>query len=438
MKDYIRVHRLVSLIVLLVCTQAALARVASVRTSDGYIFTGYIRLAANGVTVVNADENLFLTVPGSNVSSIVFVEDRVVVPAEESVFGVLPGAWKEAEVGAARLAGSTRVTRGTFTVRGAGAGIEGESDSFHYVYQPVEDDQEIVARVTSIQYTHPNAKAGVMMRENMGEYSRNVMMAVTAQRGGAFQARYFDGRATQIAVEPAMRPSCWVKLRRRGQEFTGYRSVNGRQWTLVQEMHVPMGNHYYVGLAVSSTRDNLLNWTTFDKVRVGKKLANEEFTPQLELTSGSVISAHPTGVADNEIYFEEGRRLVPVPLNRVTRIIYQPLSPELSWKTRISRPGVWVQGGDFFDGDLQEFTAEKVRVSSVLYGLRTFDIADEVLALVLRYGSRINPTVEVSTTDGAQLLGSSFSFGDGEVVIKEPALGELHVAGSAIRELRVR
>jgi len=426
--------------VLFAFVPALMARTGTLRTFDGNTFTGQLRITTAGVTVVNAAEGLVLRISGTNIAAISFPFDP---PAftEENTFGALPSEWRETDIGNVRMTGSTRYDRKAFTVRGGGLGIEGEVDSFHFVYQPAHGDGEIVARVNSIQYTHPNAKAGLMMRETMSEYARNVMIAATASRGGSFQSRYFENRATQMTPQPDIRAPYYLKLRRRGSDFSAFKSPNGRQWTLVEQTHVPMGENYYVGLAVANARENGVNWTTFDKVRTGVRLpaiAEEDFMPRVELTSGSIVLGRPLHADRNEIDFVGGLRVVRVPTDRVARIIYQPLTSELAWKTRASRPGVWVQSGDFFDGEFQQIASDTLRMSSVLYGLRTFDVSDEVVAVVLDHARLTRPVVELSATDGSLLLGSGYSFEDGAVVVKESSLGPVRIPIFAIADLRVR
>jgi regulation of enolase protein 1 (concanavalin A-like superfamily) len=438
LSDTLGLRYVTPILCLFITAEVLCARVATVQTRQGDIFTGHARFTKDAIMVVNSSRNLVVAVPGTNVLSLTYEDDATPVEREESSFGVLPGSWREQQVGVAEVAGSTRVRGRNFTVRGAGTRLDSESDSLHYVYQPVRGDYEIVARVTTVQQTGPNARAGLMMRETLGEYGRAVGVTMTPYRGGAFHARTTEGRTPQAQAQPDLRPPCWVKLRRRGQEFYGYKSRNGRQWTLIQQAQVPMNTNYYVGLAVASGRSDRLNWTTFDGVRTGEKLRNEEFTPRVELTSGSVIRGRPLELDGNDIQFEGGRRVVAVPSSLVARIIYQPLSPDLAWKARASRPGVWMHGGDFFEGSLQELSAERVRISSVLYGLRSFDITDEVLALVLR-NSRVSvATAEVETIDGAVLLGTAAAFSDGELHMRETALGTLRLSASSIRSLRLK
>ncbi len=429
---------LIPFMLLAACVPTLCARIATVRTTSGRDFVGHVRFIRSGILIVNSGANFVVTIAPTNVTDVFFPQEISSAPTEEMGDG-LPAGWREMEVGTVKLSGSTRCERNSFTVRGAGLNMEGEADSFHYVFQQVRGDREIIARISTIQHTAPTAKAGLMMRESISEYARNVMIAATAERGGAFQSRNFEGHAPQVMAQPDIRIGTWLKLRRRGNDFTAFKSENGRHWTMVEQTQLPMREEYYVGLAVASAREDTVNWTTFDRVREGVKLSNEDFTPQVELVSGSVISGRPLFANNQQIEFVGGLKVVPVPTARVARIIYQPMSSQVAWRSRASAAGVWVQSGDFFEGEFQQIDGDKLRVSSVLYGIRTFDVDEDVVAAVLANLTRTQQsTVEVDINDGSRLVGSSFVFADGEIVLRESALGDVRVPAFQIREMRVR
>ena len=423
---------------LLLCGVSVFARTGIVRTLTGETVQGHVRVTPERVIVVNAARGLIFSVYATNIAEISFPTNALSIREEMIGDESLLAAWRETDIGLTRVDGSTRHQDGTFTVRGSGLNIDSDRDSFHYVYKPVRGDSEIVAEVESIQYTHPNAKAGLMMRENLGEYSRNVMLALTAMSGGTFQFRANQHSNTDgVALRGVFAPH-WVKLRRRGNEFSAYISRNGRAWSLIQQVSLAMNENIYAGLAVASAQDGILNWTTFRKVREAPKLINEDFAPEVELVSGSTIFGRPVRADENEVLFGSARKFVRVPTARVARIAFQPLSDDVAWRTRLSRPGVFVSDGDFFDGDFRGIEGSRLSVNSVLYGPRVFDIDDEALALVLQPRRFQRTQFQVLTVDGSVLLATELALGDGEVKLKEPALGEVRMPAFEIVELRRR
>ena len=74
--------------------------------------------------------------------------------------GALPSPWQHSDIGAVGVPGSASHSSGTFDVTASGNDIEKRTDAFHFVYQPLSGNGEIVARVSSIQNTHSGCKSG--------------------------------------------------------------------------------------------------------------------------------------------------------------------------------------------------------------------------------------------------------------------------------------
>src|SRR5438128_493309 len=88
----------------------------------------------------------------------------------------LPAPWVSQDVGAVGTAGSTTLSGGVFTVKGAGADIGGVADAFQAAMQPLAGDLQIVARLASVQNTNAHAKAGVMIRGTLTAGSAAVIL----------------------------------------------------------------------------------------------------------------------------------------------------------------------------------------------------------------------------------------------------------------------
>ncbi len=122
---------------------------------------------------------------------------------------------------------------GTFSVAGAGADIWGTSDQFRFVYQPIDGDGEVVARVASVLNTDVWAKAGVMIREDLTANAPNAMALVSAGQGFKFQRRVTRGdQSTVDGGFGGMAPQ-WVRLVRSGTTISGYYSPTGTNWMLM-------------------------------------------------------------------------------------------------------------------------------------------------------------------------------------------------------------
>src|SRR5207244_10102828 len=103
---------------------------------------------------------------------------------------------------------------GTFTVSGAGVDISGTTDQFRFVYQTIDGDAEIVARVGSLQATDPWARAGVMIRQDVAGDSPNATAQVSAANGMLFQHRDTRGGLSASIKGCAGGTPQWVRVSR--------------------------------------------------------------------------------------------------------------------------------------------------------------------------------------------------------------------------------
>jgi hypothetical protein len=167
---------------------------------------------------------------------------------------------------------------GTYTVKTSSYDIWDVSDSFHYVYKPLNGNGEIVARAVQIQPTDFWTKAGVMIRETLRPNSKNAFMLETADPNnqpifhwrtdtGATSGESGAGFGSQSAP-------VWLRLVRSGNNFTGYYAVdinNGAShgaWIQVgSSVTVNMATTVYVGLALTG-QGGKTNTSTFDHVSI--------------------------------------------------------------------------------------------------------------------------------------------------------------------------
>ena len=153
-----------------------------------------------------------------------------------------------------------------WTVTGAGKGIWGKSDQFHYAYEPVSGDAQITARVHRIQEGDWLGTAGVMFRETLAPASKHAMMGITAGRGVSLRWRSHSGGASEaLRGGPAanMKPPICLGIKRTGNTFKGYYFSDGK-WVRHGSVTIPMKKNIFMGLAVTSRDQNELTTARFD------------------------------------------------------------------------------------------------------------------------------------------------------------------------------
>ena len=182
----------------------------------------------------------------------------------------LPTGWATRDIGAVGTAGEATfaASTGTFTVTGAGADVWGTADAFRFAYRPMTGDATIVARVSTVEYTHAWAKAGVMVRETLDPGSAHAFMIVSAGKGTAFQRRPVAGGTSVHTAGPWAEAPYWVKLQRVGSLITASASADGVTWTVVGSHDIPMAPTVYVGLVMSAHVTSFTGTATFTDVDV--------------------------------------------------------------------------------------------------------------------------------------------------------------------------
>jgi len=200
----------------------------------------------------------------------------------------LPTPWRNRDIGSPARAGTAASSApGAFTVTGGGAAIWDDADEFQYVYQPVQGNTEIIARVASLQVTNEGAKAGVMIRESLNAGARHASMFATGSLGWRFQYREVTNGISFNELGPGSDAPGWVRLVRAGNVFTAYHSTNGSTWSLVGSDTIAMSSTVYVGLAVSSRVTTATAASTFTNVTVSTPTAGANAPPSVSLTSPS-------------------------------------------------------------------------------------------------------------------------------------------------------
>ncbi len=180
----------------------------------------------------------------------------------------LPAPWRNRDIGQPAIAGEAGIWQDLIVVRGSGNDIWNESDQFHFVYQLVEGDVDISARVLSITDTDGWAKAGVMVRNILHPESPHAFMCLTPDNGLAFQRRKIVSEGSINENTGEHKAPYWVKLERRGDRLAGYASSDGENWERIGYDRVEMSENVYIGFAVTSHTNDALCEAQFDDVQI--------------------------------------------------------------------------------------------------------------------------------------------------------------------------
>jgi len=190
------------------------------------------------------------------------------IKAMPAVTATLPKTWSDADIGDVGIPGETSYLRGQYNLIASGSDIWDVADSFHFASKPWAGDGQLVARMVSMQYTDPWAKAGIMFRESTAAGAKYAFVGFTGQGGSVLQSRAVTDNGPASTDGPAAKMPHWLKLVRTGDVFKGYVSADGQTWEPVGSVTLPMKKAIFAGLALASHNNTVVNSTLFDNVSV--------------------------------------------------------------------------------------------------------------------------------------------------------------------------
>jgi regulation of enolase protein 1 (concanavalin A-like superfamily) len=238
--------------------------VRSGNTLSGYSSADGSTWTATGMSTITTGSTVYvgLAVTSHNPS--------VTATATFTNVAVTGSPWLSQDIGSPGIAGQASYSAGTFTVLGAGSDIWGITDQFHFVYQPLDGDGEIVARVATVEGKDAWTKAAVMIRSDLTANAAYAMAAVTSLNGTVFQSRSTAGGASTFVTGTTAGAPQWIRVVRSGNTLSGYSSADGLTWAAIGTSTITAGSTVYVGLAVTSHDPSTVATATFTNVAVTK------------------------------------------------------------------------------------------------------------------------------------------------------------------------
>jgi len=177
--------------------------------------------------------------------------------------------FKHTDIGNPAISGTVTVKDNGFDITAGGVDIWGAKDEFNYVYIEKVGDFDLVSRIESLTDPHLYTKAGLMAREALSANCRHIYFQVFPnnnprnKNNGGFEFQYREttgGNMKAIYPEsyegtadfPVSFPNTWIRLQRIKNEFTGYWSMDGKNWKVYTTFPLELPEKIYLGLAVTS------------------------------------------------------------------------------------------------------------------------------------------------------------------------------------------
>ncbi|MCU0430964.1 MAG: Ig-like domain-containing protein [Cytophagaceae bacterium] len=242
-------------------------------------------LKVNGTNVTPTNPYTMNGISGNNNSIQATFKRSAALPT-------LPNPWQRADIGLFPTAGLSGHSNGKFNLESYGTSNSGNSDNCHFLYQTLQGDGSLIARVTSFNRPTWNQKVGIMIRESLqsGAAQSSMMKVVFSGNYGA--ARSFTNG--WLAENPNGIPNVhiyqnynWMKITRTGNQVSTYCSIDGINWIMMSQQPVDLPSQAFIGLFVTGATTSYPAKAAFDNVRIE--------IPRACTISGSKISGRING-----------------------------------------------------------------------------------------------------------------------------------------------
>ncbi len=159
-----------------------------------------------------------------------------------------------ADIGEPAVGGSAVAAEGGFDVSGGGDDIGDRGDQLHFFHHERRGDFDVRVRMESLTFVDVWTEAGLMVRENLETGGRQACVLATPTISGIFfQSRERAGsRAESAGSRRVNYPFTWLRLKREGEQISGFASFDGVHWNLLGSVHLALPETALFGLAVSS------------------------------------------------------------------------------------------------------------------------------------------------------------------------------------------
>jgi regulation of enolase protein 1 (concanavalin A-like superfamily) len=341
--------------------------------------------------------------------------------------------WQANDMGHLFIRGTHQWSGSNLVMLSGGNDFHRNRDSLYYMWKSLEGNGEVTVCLRDLQGANDTDRAGVMIRERLDSGARTWFAGQTLKRGlGLFRRSSpvgsLDNGATRESTAPV-----WLKIERDGRNLNAFFSHDGKKWSELGSDSLEMTTRIYVGIAVTSQSPQTMARAVFTDLSAASFSA-VTFKPRLQLVSGTEIPGTIIAADDTLIKFapEDGLERT-IPQSAVARLVFQPLTGELASSLVPGRAGVLLRNGDFMEAEFRSLEKDQIKVSSTIFGLRIFKIADEAMALVLRDVVTVPNAAQFRLADDSCYRTKDYQFQDGQLLVRESSLGEVKIPMKNLR-----
>jgi len=153
------------------------------------------------------------------------------------------------------------------------------------------------------------------------------------------------------------------------------------------------------------------------------------------LKDGSALAGVVQTIDDSSLLFvRPANGQQKLSLRDIARVQFRSLSPQLTRRIRQLGPGLLLVNGDLIEGELKKLDKDRITISSVIFGLKTYDVT-QAAAMVLRSAAPEGEYL-VRTLEGSAVYADQLHFETDELRLHEPILGSVALRASELLDLR--
>lgn len=397
-------------------------------TLDGKSFTGKVTVETGTFVIARAGAATE-RIPLAAVRHLAF--DRVATATTQ------PATWTAKSVGPVPAEGHFTQSNGVFVVTGAGTAYQVDDGHF-FVQQSVGETAQLTAFVppqVASRFQDKFKVAGLAVLARFDGSGPACLLLSGGSKTGLTRWRTATGKETSKSFTTGSQ-GVWLRLERCAQQVTAFTSEDGKAWRMVGNELLPLPEEAHFGLLVAGLKKGVPVTVAFTGVNLQHAGTPPTPLPQLRLRDGGVLSGKFVGTDGSVVRWHALGREWNVSLVNVSRLLLEPRAESQVTRLRPGRPGALLANGDFVDGELVAGEPGRLRISSVLFGLRSYSAEGAVLAVHLREVAEAGAEFEIQSPDGSRLLANQVELRAEGLFGRERNAGEFLLPSTEVLELR--
>jgi regulation of enolase protein 1 (concanavalin A-like superfamily) len=186
---------------------------------------------------------------------------------------VLPEGIKSVNIGNLGFNCRSYFYKNIFEIKATGEDVWVNTDECRFIYKEVSGNFSVIAKLDSVEAVDQWTKAGIMIRNSIVPYAKNIFLCMTNNKGYYLQARYEPTAITKPVSNTLNNQAepYWMKLERVDDTIKAYYSRDKEHWTDIGTSSIKFKEKVCVGLALTSHKKGVLATAKFSGFEVKKQ-----------------------------------------------------------------------------------------------------------------------------------------------------------------------